>query len=186
MVAAPVAGTVLGALRIVMIAPALERFFEDRHVNYRVLAHPASITAQEVAHAAHVPGRRFAKTILLRVRGEANGYVLAALPATETVDLPRLGSAIGQPVELASEKELAALFPRFEVGAAPPIGELASDPLPVVADACLIEGGEVAFNGGNHTDLVVMPWSEYARVVSPRVIDYGRPRREEAASLWTE
>jgi Ala-tRNA(Pro) deacylase len=164
-----------------MLAPILREFLERHAIPYRVITHAQSVTAQEIAHAAHLPGGRFAKTVLLRT---ADGFLLAALPASETVDLARLGAAIGQRVSLATEEELGDRFPAFEVGAAPPIGSFADGGMPVVADACLAGDHEIAFNGGTHTDLIAIRWSDFERVVRPRVIDYGRPRVEDTGGLW--
>jgi Ala-tRNA(Pro) deacylase len=37
----------------------------------------------------------------------------------------------------------------------------------VVVDEALTEDREIAFNAGTHTELIVMPYAEFERLVSP-------------------
>lgn len=155
---------------MIMIAQRLQQLLDSNQVSYRVVAHPSQPTAQEAAHSAHISGRRFAKTVLLRRGGEPPSFILAVLPANQVVDLDRLSSALGVPVELASEDDLGRLFPGFEIGAMPPFGELAG--IPVVADSCLEGETRIAFNAGTHTDVVEMPWDDYRRIAHPQVLEH--------------
>ena len=158
-----------------MIAERLRHYLDTHHARYHVHSHEPRFTAQETAQVTHVSGKNFAKTVLLELHdGRPASRALAVLPATEAVDLDRLGRQIGYPVEIASEEAFARTFPGYEVGAAPPIAELARVALPVYVDACLAHGDAIAFNGGTHTDVVEMPWKEYERLTSPRIIDYGQ------------
>lgn len=155
-----------------MIPDVLRQRLDSAGIRYRVIAHEPRVTAQETARAAHVPGRQFAKAVLLRARSDSQTqYVIAALPASEEVDMQRLGAALGQAVELATEQEYAERFPEYDVGAAPPLGD--GQAMPVVADACL-QGGLVVMNGGTHTDLVEMPWPDFVRLAHPEVVDFGK------------
>jgi Ala-tRNA(Pro) deacylase len=154
-----------------MVPQSLRNYLDARQVPYRVLPHAHSPTAQETAHAAHVSGRRLAKVVLMR-RSASPGFLVAVLPANEKIDLGRLSEELGESVTLAAESEFERLFPEFEAGAAPPLGELAG--VPVVADACLARQDSIVFNGGTHTDLIEMAWNDFARLAAPRICDYGR------------
>lgn len=159
-----------------MLAHNVRQVLDAHHVRYREVSHEARFTAQEAAEAAHVSGKRFAKTVVLRLLGD-NGfsqYVMAVLPANEKVDLDRLAHLLGSRAVLASEKEIAALLPGIEAGAIPPLGELAD--LPVIVDRHLAETGWIVFHGGRLTSLVEMRWEAYRAMVEPRVFEYGRPR----------
>jgi Ala-tRNA(Pro) deacylase len=158
-----------------MIPDSVCRYLHAKPVPYHVMTHSPRSTAQETAHVAHVSGRRFAKVVL--VRGLVDGaFALAVLPASEEVDLSRLGDVLGQPVTLATELELNRLFPEYDPGAAPPFGELAG--LPVIADACLSRETSIVFHGGTHTDLIEMRWGDFVSLVRPQVTDFGRaPQR---------
>ncbi|HEX5032355.1 MAG TPA: YbaK/EbsC family protein, partial [Candidatus Eisenbacteria bacterium] len=84
---------------------------------------------------------------------------------------------LGDRVELAAEDAFRVLFPECDVGAAPPIAALATEELPVYVDACLSRRESIAFNGGTHTDVVEMAWTEFERLTRPRLLTYGRPRQ---------
>jgi Ala-tRNA(Pro) deacylase len=155
-----------------MIPENLRDYLESHQARYHVHTHEPRFTAQEIAHQAHVSGKCFAKTVLLRSDGR---FLLTVLPANEEIDLENLGRKLGHPVELAGEEAFARLFPWCEVGAAPPIAALASEDLPVYADVCFLKGVSIAFNGGTHTDVVEMPWSEFERITTPTLLAYGRP-----------
>ena len=46
------------------IAVSIGDFLKRERIPYRTLAHPVAYTAQEEAAVAHVPGRRWAKTVV--------------------------------------------------------------------------------------------------------------------------
>ena len=92
-------------------------------------------TANRVAQTLHVPGREFAKTVLLRT---GHGYALAVLPATHRVDLGRASFDLGENVvEMANEEEIVRLFPDCERGAIPPFGSLYQ--VPTIVDDALAD-----------------------------------------------
>lgn len=160
-----------------MLPDSICRYLERTTVHYDVMTHSPRFTAQETAQAVHVSGNRFAKVVLLRGAADG-GFILALVPANEQVDLSRLGDVLGQEVAVASEMEFHWLFPDYDTGAAPPFGELVG--VPVVADACLARQRTIVFHGGTHTDLIEMRWADFADLVHPRVIDFGRPPSREA------
>src|SRR5574341_1415327 len=99
------------------IAPKLYDFLNARHSEYEVLPHPRTGGSAATAEAAHVPGRRFAKAVVVE---DNAGYMLAVVPSTNHVALTELGEALDRrPLRLAKEGELAALFGDCEVGALP-------------------------------------------------------------------
>ena len=151
--------------------PRLRAFLDERHVPYEVLPHSRDYTAQETAAHTHTRGREFAKAVIVRA---GSGHVMAVLPAHHEVDLERLGAALGhRSVELASEEEIARLCPDCEPGAIPPFGNLWD--LSVVASFALAENERITCNAGSHREAIRLSWSDYRRVVEPRLADFSRP-----------
>jgi Ala-tRNA(Pro) deacylase len=149
-----------------MLSPRLHHFLDERASRYTTLTHDRTITAQQTANAAHIGNRHFAKTVMLKVDG---GLAMLVMPAAYRVDLTRLSRALGGPeVELAHEDEFADAFADCEVGAMPPFGNLYG--MPVYVDSRMADGQEIAFNAGSHTDLVRMPYSEFERLVQPKLL----------------
>jgi Ala-tRNA(Pro) deacylase len=135
---------------------------------YRRIEHARAFTAQEEAAAAHVPGREWAKTVVFYAD---EAPAIALLPATYRVDFDRLAEAAGaQATRLASEDELANLFPDCEVGAVPPFGSLWH--VPVFCDASLRLREQIAFHAGSHREALQMGFADFARVAEPVVADF--------------
>jgi len=145
----------------------LRRFLEENHVKYVTMSHSPAFTAQEIAASAHVPGKELAKTVMVKLDGR---MAMVVLSAPDKVSANRLKEISGaREVELASEREFADLFPRCEVGAMPPFGNLWD--MPTFADAHLREDEFIAFNAGTHTELVRLAFSDFERLVHPTVAD---------------
>jgi Ala-tRNA(Pro) deacylase len=144
---------------------ALKEFLRSHGVSYELLAHEQTFTAQETAAVTHTPGREFAKTVMVRIDGE---LAMAVVPASALVSLRRLKEVTGaDEVILAHESEFQDRFPGVEAGAMPPFGNLWD--MRVVCDTQLREDEEIAFNAGNHTELMKIPYSDYERLVHPEV-----------------
>ena len=77
--------------------------------------------------------------------------------------------AIGaKSVELATEQEFADSFPECEPGAMPPFGNLYD--MPVYAAEQLTEDDKIAFNAGSHSELVQLAYSDFDKLVHPKVV----------------
>ncbi len=151
-----------------MVLQKLREFLDAQHTKYVVVTHSPAYTAQEIAAAAHIPGREMAKTVMMKVDGE---MVMVVLPASMKVDLGRLLDAEGaSEVELAHEKEFGHLFPGCDLGAMPPFGNLFGLRT-FIADE-LAEDEEIAFNAGSATEVIRMAYKDYARLVQPHTLPF--------------
>lgn len=147
------------------IPEKLLRFFEERRISFKTETHPEAYTAQQVAQASHVPGRAFAKSVMVNVDGK---IWMAVLPATGRVDVQRLRNCLGaKKVRLAAETEFATLFPDCDVGAMPIFGSLYG--VPVILAHELTENEEIVFTAGTHRDAIRLRASDYVGAEQPRV-----------------
>jgi len=147
------------------VSQRIRDYLDSQHVSYECVPHTQAFAAQEVAQSLHVPGRRFAKPIVL----EADGRLLmAVLPATHRLDLPELKEKLGvDDLELVPEGELAKFCPDCELGALPPFGHLYG--MDVWVDKTLGESEEIMFNAGSHTDAIRMKYADFARIATPHL-----------------
>src|SRR3569832_2156338 len=98
----------------------VQSFLDELGVQYRVSRHPTTYTAQDLAAAEHIPGRKVIKPVIVKADGQ---FVMCALPASHRVDLETLRNQLqARECELAEERDLSQIFPECELGAAPPIG----------------------------------------------------------------
>ena len=65
------------------------------------------------------------------------------------------------------------MFPGCEVGAMPPFGNLYD--IEVYASKRLADDEEIAFNAGSHTELIRLAYTDFQRLVQPKLapIAYG-------------
>lgn len=144
-----------------MMAPNLQDFLAEQQVAYDVIAHPHTGSSMETAEAAHVPGDRVAKGVLLE---DDRGYLLAVVPSTHHVEVGVLGRQLHRRLRLATELELKAFFGDCELGAVPPVGEPYG--LTSVVEDELSAQPEVYFEAGDHEHLIRLTQAEFTRLMS--------------------
>lgn len=131
------------------IARNLKHYLDTHGVKYDVITHAATGSSMKTAEAAHIPGDRVAKTVVLK---DDAGYLMAVLPATHHLDVERLNKALKRKLEMVSERELAKLFEDCEVGAAPPVPEAYH--VQAALDEVLTNEPEIYFEAGDHRELI--------------------------------
>ena len=151
-----------------MPAKKLKTYLDENHVKYVSIKHSNAYTSQEVASSAHVSGKEFAKTVIIKI-GEEMG--MAVLPASYQVDFKLLNEVFGsKKVSLATEAEFKYHFPDCDVGAMPPFGNL-YDMEVYVAEA-LAKNREIAFNAGTHSEIIRMDYDDFERLVQPKILKF--------------
>ena len=143
-------------------------FLDAERVEHRLIEHKSTMSAAEEARAAGEPTHKVAKTIVLEDRG---GYVLAVVPGDERLDLHKLRGLLGatKALRLATEAEMADLFPAFEVGAVPPFGP--TFPKLEVLDRRLLDEERVLCAAGDHRHSVVLDPREIVRITGAVAAD---------------
>lgn len=146
----------------------LKDFLDREKVKYISISHSPAYTAQEIAAAAHVPGRELAKTVMVLIDGR---MAMAVLPAHQKIVLEELLEAVGaKEIRFATEAEFKQLFPECETGAMPPFGNL-YDMVVYVAQP-LVEDREITFNAGSHTEVIKLAYADFERLVKPTVASF--------------
>lgn len=152
------------------IAKMLKEFLDKNKVKYEAKKHAEVYTAQEIAHAQHVPGRYLAKSVIVKVDDK---MVMFVLPSNLMIDMPRLKKLTGAKVlRLSTEEEFANLFPGCEIGAMPPFGNLYN--VPVCVDKSLTADEFIVFNAGTHTDTIKVKYKDFEKLVKPKVAEFGQ------------
>ncbi len=151
-----------------MPASKIKEFLDKNRVPYETIPHFESFTAQGTAAAAHIPGRALAKTVMVKLDDK---LIMAVLPASFKINFALLKEAASAGRgELAREEEFSHIFPGCEVGAMPPFGNLYG--VDVYVAESLTEDEWIAFNAGNHVELIRMSYSDFERLVRPKVLRF--------------
>jgi Ala-tRNA(Pro) deacylase len=144
------------------IARTLQDYLAQEQIAYEVVTHLHTLTSMETAAAAHVPGDRLAKAVVLE---DDQGYVMAVIPSTYHVELGVLGRQLHrQNLRLAVEPQLRGLFEDCELGAVPPVGAVYG--LPTVVEEDLAAQPEVFFEAGDHQQLFHLSQAEFVRLMT--------------------
>jgi len=144
----------------------LKELLDSQGVKYVTISHSPAYTAQEIAASAHIPGKELAKTVVVKLDEQP---ALVVIPASYHVDFDLLRLATGaKAVELATEYEMLEEFPDCDVGAMPPFGNLFG--VPTYVAESLAEDEKIAFNAGSFTELIQLPYHDFARLVKPTVV----------------
>ena len=134
-------------------------YLSENKIDFSVMHHDLHYTAQREAAAQHISGHRFAKTVVVKADAD---YILLALPASHRVDFKLLKAVLGTDAELASESEMAKLFPDCDVGAEPPFGSQYG--LHTIVDDDLAAQERIAVRAGSHKEVVLLSYADYARL----------------------
>jgi len=151
-----------------MPASKLKDFLDSNQVKYVTVTHSPAYTAHEIAASAHVSAKELAKTVLVKVDGK---LMMMVLPASHRIIFLDLQKALGATrVELAAEEEFRDVFSGCALGAMPPFGNLYG--LEVVVADRLTKDEEIAFNAGTHTELIRLAYSDFERLVKPKILKF--------------
>ena len=146
----------------------IKEFLDANNVKYLCIRHSRAFTAQEIAAAAHIPGKEMAKTVILVVDGKT---AMAVLPASHKIDFEKFKKETGSSrVALPSEPKFIDQFPGCEAGAMPPFGNIYD--VDVYVSTALAEDEQIAFNACSHSEVIQMFYSDYQRLVKPKVYDF--------------
>ena len=145
------------------------KHLDEQGIDYELVEHDRALTAAAEARAAGQQPANAVKCVLLR---DLDGYELVVLQASDRLDLHKVGEQLGESrseLRLATEEEMDADFPQFELGALPPLGEML--PAPEVVDRRVLDHDRVLCNAGDHTHSVVIDPKEILRASNAEVAD---------------
>jgi Ala-tRNA(Pro) deacylase len=152
----------------VTVLKKLRNHLEQNQVSYELGYHVRVYTAQEIAAAQHVPGKEMAKVVMVKTDGK---NIMLVLPASYRVEMKKLKGVLNsKKVAMVKEEGFQELFPDCEIGAMPPFGNLYN--LEVWVDQVLTEDEFIVFQAGNHVETLKIKYSDYVRLVNPKVGDF--------------
>jgi len=147
---------------------AIVEFLQGAGIPHELVEHEPVMSAAAEARIAHQPPQRVAKTVVVHDR---DAYVLAAIPASDRLDLHKLRTLLDatKQLRLASEEEIARAFPTLEVGAVPPFGPMV--PAVEVIDRVLLEQERILCPAGDHRHSVLLDPHDVVRVTRAHTAD---------------
>jgi len=143
------------------IAASVQDCLVREGVHYDLIAHQRTQDSNHSAQAAHIPGDRLAKCVMLE---DDKGFLMAVVPASHKVDLGAVRRQLNRELGLATDRELVDLFKDCEPGALPPLG-LAYG-IDTILDQSLVDARDIYFEAGDHRVLVHVSGSGFLKLMA--------------------
>ena len=146
----------------------LKAFLDKHKIKYVIIQHSLAYTASEIAALAHVPGKKLAKTVIIKL---GDRLAMAVLPASFRISVQDLENALNEKkVKIADETDFENQFSDCELGAMPPFGNLYN--MDVYVSESLAEDDEITFNACSHRELIRLSFKDFKKLVKPRIIKF--------------
>lgn len=146
----------------------VKEYLDENRINYSIISHSPAYTAPEIAAICHLSGKVLAKVVIIKVDGK---LAMVVEPAHRKLNLKSFKELTGlSNVTLANEYEFKDRFPNCEVGAMPPFGNLYD--MDVFVSESLTHDNLIAFNAGNHNELIRMSYKDFERLVHPHILGH--------------
>jgi Ala-tRNA(Pro) deacylase len=147
------------------ISITLKEYLDNNNVDYEITKHKVVYTSQELAACLHVPGKVMTKVVMVKAGGKD---VMTVMPACRKVDVQRLKGILKlDDVRIEKEEEFMGLFPKCDVGAIPPFGNLFG--LTVYMDSSLTDDEYLLIQTGSNKEALRIKYKDFARLVNPKV-----------------
>lgn len=143
------------------IAASVRQYLAHEGVEYDTITHSRTRDSSHSAQAAHIPGDRLAKCVML---GDDNGYLMAIIPSSHRLDLRAVRQELNRDLGLATERELMELFKDCEPGAIPPLG--CAYGIDMVLDQSLGDTPDAYFEAGDHESLIHVSGRDFLKLMA--------------------
>jgi len=143
------------------IAPTIQNYLRENGIEYDLVPHTLSYSANRIAQTAHISGDMLAKGVLLNTD---HGYMMAVLPASKKVDLSGLSHKMKERLGLASENEIDMIFDDCDPGAVPPCATAYA--MRVIVDTSLDKMEDLYMEAGDHKNLIHVTKKAFAKLMA--------------------
>ena len=148
----------------------LEQVLQERGIGYEKHKHRTTYTSQRLAAEEHVSGYDVAKPVVVK---SGDAFTMCVLPACAHLSLDRVADLLNaKNVRLATEAEMAELFPGCELGAEPPVGAIFG--LQTIMDEQLREDEYLTMQAGSHTEAVRLRREDWEKLCEPTIAPIAR------------
>lgn len=152
-----------------MKVPSPTEYLDDLGVDYQLIPHFTSFTAQETAQKTHIKGNQLAKVVVV---GDDHNLSMIVVPANCILLQNQLGRILrSSDLHIVPEMQFKNRFPECEIGAMPPFGNLYGMSVFVAKE--LLEEATITFNGGTHNLLIRMDVDDFLSLTGARKITKG-------------
>ncbi len=143
------------------VSSHLEKYLGQANANYDIVHHGFTNNAYDSACSARLPASDVVKAVLLKDQMDGK-FVMAAIPASNKVNLTWVNRALNRFLAFASEDDIADQFPDCMPGAVPGMAQAYN--LEMIWDNRLMERTDLYFEAGNHEELVHIQKDQFTQL----------------------
>lgn len=164
------------------VLKTLISLLDKNKIKYEILEHRKVYTAFDLAQTLRLDPKQIGKDLIMKVDNE---YLLAIIPATKNLDIPKLkkvinlqrkkqGKKAAKKIGFATEAWMKKNL-KGKVGANPPFGTLQK--LPIYLDKALLQVSKMIVNGGDYTFSVSLSPKQFVKLEKPVLGSFGKARK---------
>lgn len=144
-------------------------FLDQMQAEYEVVEHKPVTTSREAEAVTGHTSAMGAKSIVFKTGSD---FILVVLQGSKLADFQKIRFLTEQrKARLATPEEVLDVM-GVAIGACYPFGSVAG--INMIVDRGLANNMRISFSPGVHHKHIVMPWTEYKRVVQPELVDIVR------------
>lgn len=156
-------------------------YLDSQDIDYTLVPHSTSFTAQETAANAHIKGNQLSKVVIV---SNDDKLMMIVVPANCILMQQSIARLLSSPdVSIVPEYQFRDHFPECETGAMPALGNLYEMDVLIAKD--LVKQEFITFSGGTHNILIRMRTDDYMRLSGARSISVGYKIAALAAPITT-
>ncbi|PWJ45093.1 aminoacyl-tRNA deacylase [Sediminitomix flava] len=161
-----------------MINQLLKEFLDSNNIDYQIISHSETHTNMQAAASSHISGHKVAKTVMVKADDR---ICMVVLPASYLINFNQLSEALGvNDCHLIGENLFKDLFKgNVETGAMSPFGNIHN--MDVYVAESLIHKERIAFNAGNHHEMILMKYEDFNKLVKPKSLHFSYPIHRKSA-----
>ncbi len=149
-----------------MASQRLKTYLDANHTPYLSIHHTPAYTSQEIAEAAHISGKRLAKTVIVDL---GDRHAMVVVPASSHINFMALRRSLhNKHVTLSSERDFKQDFPDCATGMMPPFGNIYN--METYVAETLAQDDVIAFNAGVDDEIIEIAYRDYESLVHPQVL----------------
>ena len=137
-------------------------FLQQQQIQYDIIKHAYSISAQGSAIAARIAAEHIAKAVILA--DHDSKHLMAILPANRQISLHKLQLVMSSTPHLVEERALNQLFSDCEQGAIPAFNQAYN--INAIYDDRLIQLSDIYLEAGDHQTLIHLTASQFLLLMS--------------------
>ena len=154
---------------IIMATLSPVEYLDSQKIDYTLLPHSISYTAQDTAAKTHIKGNLLSKVVIVR---SDDKLLMVVVPANCIVMQQSIARLLRSPsVTIVPEHQFKDHFPECETGAMPAFGNLYGMDVLIAKD--LVKQDFITFSGGTHKILIKMKTSDFMKLSGARSISVG-------------